>query len=186
MQQKTYIVLSYFTSEYGDISNYSKEEVDDIAFTELYTRAQTLIRALSSAEVSGTVLDSEQLAELLYVAYNRESSEKYTLKDALDSDYSRLYSTARDVLEEKKRRIESRIEEDASKLAAKSILKADQKNREEIRNRVKQRAMEMVDDYKNELSPQLYAETKNQIAQANVDEVLEEKQKRRRVIRKNV
>ncbi len=186
LQQKTYIVLSYFTSEYGDISNYSKEEVDDIAFTELYTRAQTLIRALSSAEVSGTVLDSEQLAELLYVAYNRESSEKYTLKDALNADYSRLYSTARDVLEEKKRRIESRIEEDASKLAAKSILKADQKNREEIRNRVKQRAMEMVDDYKNELSPQLYAETKNQIAQANVDEVLEEKQKRRRVIRKNV
>ena len=53
LQQKTYIILSYFVSEYGDTSNYSKEEVNDIAFTELYTRAQTLIRALASAEVSG-------------------------------------------------------------------------------------------------------------------------------------
>ena len=186
LQQKTYIVLSYYTAEYGDVSKYSKEEVDDIAFTELYTRAQTLIRALSSAEVSGKVLNSEELAELLYVAYNRDSSENYTLKDAINSEYNRLYSTARDVFEEKKQRIEAQVEEKASRLAAKSILKADQINREEIQRRVKERAMQMVDEYKNELGNDLYQETKNQVANADIDEVLNEKPKRRRVVRKNV
>ncbi len=186
LQQKTFIVISYYTSEYGDTSNYSKEEIDDIAFTELYTRAQTLIRALSSAEVSGKVLNSEELAELLYVAYNRDSSEKYTLRDALNSEYNRLYSTARDVFEEKKQRIEDQVEQDASKLATRSILKADQISREEMQKRVKQRANEMVDEYKNELGQNLYQETKKQINEANVDEVLNEKPKTRRVIRKNV
>ena len=89
LQQKTYLVLSYFTSEFGDTSTYSKDEISDIAFSELYTRAQTLIRALASAEVTGTVLDSEELMELLYVAYNRDESEIYTLRNALNSEYDR-------------------------------------------------------------------------------------------------
>ena len=182
LQQKTFIVLSYYTAEYGDIKNYSKEEISDIAFTELYTRAQTLIRALSSAEVTGKVLNSEELAELLYVAYNRDSSEKYSLRDALNSEYDRLYSTARDVFEEKKRRIEEQVEEDASR----SIIKADQKQREEIKRRTKERAMEMVDEYKNELSPQLYNETKKQVEEADLDEESDQATKTRRVIRKNI
>ena len=186
LQQKTFIVLSYYTAEFGDVSNYSKEEIDDIAFTELYTRAQTLIRALASAEISGKVLDSQELAELLYVAYNRDSSEKYTLRDALNSEYNRLYSTARDVLEEKKKRIEEQVEENAAKLAARSIIKADQKQREEIKKRTKERAMEMVDEYKDELSPQLYNETKKQVEEANLEENLNQVSKTRRVIRKNV
>ena len=186
LQQKTFIVLSYYPTEYGDVSNYSKEEISDIAFTELYTRAQTLISALSSAEVSGRVLTSEELAELLYVAYNRDSSEKYTLRDAINSEYDRLYSTARDVLDEKKRRIEEQVEEDASKLAARSIIKADQIQREEIKKKTKQRAMEMVEEYRNELSPQLYNETRKQVEQANLDEESSKVSKTRRVIRKNV
>ena len=51
-----------------------------MAFSELYTRAQTLIRALASAEVTGRVGSSEEIMELLYVAYNREQSEIYTLR----------------------------------------------------------------------------------------------------------
>ncbi len=174
LQQKTYIVLSYFVSEFGDVSKYSKEEVNDIAFTELYTRAQTLIRALASAEITGNVLNSEELAELLYVAYNRDSSEKYTLKDALDSDYNRLYSTARDVMQEKKQRIERQIEEDAARLASKSIIKADEITRAERQRKIKEKASEMVDEYKDELSNRLYAEAQNQIRNANVDEELKE------------
>ena len=186
LQQKTFVVLSYYPAEYGDISNYSKEEISDIAFTELYTRAQTLISALSSAEITGRVLDSEELAELLYVAYNRDSSEKYTLRDALNSDYDRLYSTAKDVLDEKKRRIEEQVEENASRLAARSIIKADQIQREELKKRTKQRAMEMIEEYRDELSPQLYDETKKQVGQANLEEEANQAPKTRRVIRKNI
>ena len=179
LQQKTYIVISYFTSEYGDVSTYSKEEINDIAFTELYTRAQTLIRALSSAEVSGKVLNSEEIAELLYVAYNRDQSERYTLRDALNAQYDRLYSTARDVLEEKKARINRQVEEEASRLAAKSLVKADEINKKEKEKRVKERAMEMIDEYKGEISNQLYKETQKQIQNANLDEQNKEGTKRR-------
>lgn len=185
LQQKTYIVVSYFPSEYGDLSKYSKDEISDIAFSELYTRCQTLIRALASAEVNGKVLSSEELTELLYVAYNRDESEKYTLRDALNAEYDRLYSTARDVLEEKKRRLELQIEQDAQKVATKSIVKADEITRQERIQRIRARAKEMVDDYKGELSKPLYEETKRQIDQANVDEMLQETNSRR-VVRRQI
>lgn len=187
LQQKTYILISYYTSEFGDTSNYSNEEIDDIAFSELYTRAQTLIRALASAEVTGRVLDSEELMELLYVAYNREQSEIYTLRNALNSEYDKLYSTARDVLEEKKNRINKQIEADAAKLAAQSIIDADKEEKEKRRREklTRQKAMEMVDEYKDDLEKNIYEKTKEKINNANLEEALKEKPKRR-IIRKNV
>lgn len=187
LQQKTYILISYYTSEFGDTSNYSNEEIDDIAFSELYTRAQTLIRALASAEVTGRVLDSEELMELLYVAYNREQSEIYTLRNALNSEYDKLYSTARDVLEEKKNRINKQIEADAAKLAAQSIIDADKEEKEKRRREklTRQKAMEMVDEYKDDLEKNIYEKTKEKINNANLEEALKEKPKRR-IIRRNV
>lgn len=174
LQQKTYIIISYYPTEYGDISKYTVDEINDIVFSELYTRCQTIIRALTSAEVTGKVLDSEELTELLYVAYNRDQSETYNLRNALDAEYDRLYSTARDVMDEKKKRIEAQIENDAAKIASKSIIKADIINREQRAQLVKQRAKEMVNEYKNDLSQPLYEETQRQIDQTNVDEALEE------------
>ena len=187
LQQKTYILISYYTSEFGDTSNYSNEEIDDIAFSELYTRAQTLIRALASAEVTGRVLDSEELMELLYVAYNREQSEIYTLRNALNSEYDKLYSTARDVLEEKKNRINKQIEADAAKLAAQSIIDADKEEKEKRRREklTRQKAMEMVDEYKDDFEKNIYEKTKEKINNANLEEALKEKPKRR-IIRRNV
>ncbi len=187
LQQKTYIIISYYTAEFGDTSNYSNDEIDDIAFSELYTRAQTLIRALASAEVTGKVLSSEELMELLYVAYNREQSEIYTLRNALNSEYDKLYSTARDVMEEKKTRINRQIEADAAKLASKSIIDADKEETEKRRKeeQIRQRALEMVEEYKGDMSKPLYEAAKQKIQNANVEEAIKDKPKRR-VIRKNV
>lgn len=187
LQQKTYIIISYYTAEFGDTSNYSNDEIDDIAFSELYTRAQTLIRALASAEVTGKVLSSEELMELLYVAYNREQSEIYTLRNALNSEYDKLYSTARDVMEEKKNRIDRQIEADAAKLASKSIIDADKEEMQKRRKeeQIKQKALEMVEEYKDDMSKPLYESAKQKIQNANVEEAIKDKPKRR-VIRKNV
>lgn len=179
LQQKTYVVVSYFPSEYGDISKYSKSEINDIAFSELYTRCQSIIRALTAAEVNGNVLSSEELGELLYIAYNRDEAEKYTIRNALDADYSRLYSTARDIMEEKKKRINDQIEKDASRVAAKSIIKADEMSRMERVKKTKERAKEMLEEYKDDLSIPLYEESKKQIDNATSDEVLNEKTSRR-------
>lgn len=178
LQQKTYLICSYYTAEYGDISKFSKDEIDDIAFSELYTRAQTIIRALTSAEVTGKVLSSEELAELLYVAYNREQSDDYSLKTALNAEYDRLYSTARDVLEDRKLRIEQEIENRAVDLASKSILKADEINREKRAAKIKARAKEMVEEYKSELSNSLYEETKKQIDSTILEEEKESAKKK--------
>ena len=187
LQQKTYIIISYYTAEFGDTSNYSNDEIDDIAFSELYTRAQTLIRALASAEVTGKVLSSEELMELLYVAYNRQQSELYTLRNALNSEYDKLYSTARDVMEEKKNRIDRQIEADAAKLASKSIIDADKEEMQKRRKeeQIKQKALEMVEEYKGDMSKPLYEAAKQKVQNANVEEAIQDKPKRR-VIRKNV
>ena len=187
LQQKTYIIISYYTSEFGDTSTYSNDEIDDIAFSELYTRAQTLIRALASAEVTGRVLNSEELMELLYIAYNREQSEIYTLRNALNSEYDKLYSTARDVFEEKKNRINRQIEADAAKLASKSIIDADKETMEKRKKeqQIKQKALEMVEEYKEDMSKPLYEATKQKIQNANVEETIQDKPKRR-IVRKNV
>ena len=187
LQQKTYIIISYYTAEFGDTSTYSNDEIDDIAFSELYTRAQTLIRALASAEVTGKVLDSEELMELLYVAYNRDQSEIYTLRNALNSEYDKLYSTARDVMEEKKNRINRQIEADAAKLASKSIIDADKEEMQKRRReeQIKQKALEMVEEYKDDMSKPLYESAKKKVETANIEEAIQDKPKRR-VIRKNV
>ncbi len=89
-QQKNYIIVSYFTNELGNVSDYSKEEIDNMCFSELYTRTNSVIRSLASAEVMGKVLDSEELAELLYMAYNRDEAEVINFNRALDAQYDRL------------------------------------------------------------------------------------------------
>ena len=104
LQQKTYVVVSYFKSELGNIANYSKDEIINMVFTELYTRAETLIRSLGSAQVSGRILDSEELTELLYIAYNRDEEQIYQLDRALDAQYDALYSTSKDVLQKQTNR----------------------------------------------------------------------------------
>ncbi len=173
LHQKTYLVLSYFVSELGDSSKYNADEINDLVFSELYTRAQTVIRAIGSAEVSAKVLDSEELAELLYIAYNRDEAETYTLSNALNAEYDRLYSTGRDAFEERKRKIEQQVEEQAATLASQSLMKADQELREEKARRtrqVRERAQEMVNTYKEEMSAPLYAKTVNNINNARFDE----------------
>lgn len=174
LQKKMYIVLSYYSQEIGDISKYSNEEIDDLAFSELYTRAQTLIRAISSSEITGEVLSSEELAQLLYVAYNRDESEKYTLEMALDAQYDRLYSTSKDTFEERKKKLKEKVNEDANKLATKSLLKADEILRQESKKHameVREKAREIVEGYKASISDPLYNEAVNQINISNDNQI---------------
>ena len=165
LQQKTYVVLSYFANEAGNISNYSKEEVRNICFSELYTRCQSVIRSLGTAQVFGRVLDSEEIAELLYIAYNKDDSELYQLSKALDAQYDALYSTGKDVLQKKQEKIEEEIEIQAMDLATDSILIADKKRKEEkdLKEKVKSKALEIIEEYKDKMEPDLYEKTKQEI-----------------------
>ena len=172
LQQKTYIVVSYYASEIGETKKYSDIELNDLVFSELFTRTQTILNALTSSEITGKVLNSEELAELLYVAYNRESSDTYTLKNALDAQYDRLYSTAKDVLETRKQELRKQIETEAMKLATNSITKADEQLREERKQKaieIKKKAESIMADYKEDLSKELYDKTIKQIREADIN-----------------
>lgn len=173
LQQNTYVIVSYYTAEFGgEINNYSKEEIDNISFSELYTRVQAVIRSLASAEVYGRVLESEELAELLYIAYNRDESEILSLRKAFDAGFDDFYVTAPDILEKKKRKIEQEIEEQAIELATSSLLEADRIRMLENSKpqRIKNRANEIVDSYKDSLDKELYNETKKQIENSDKSE----------------
>lgn len=180
LQQKTYVVVSYFKSELGNIANYSKDEIINMVFTELYTRAETLIRSLGSAQVSGRILDSEELTELLYIAYNRDEEQIYQLDRALDAQYDALYSTSKDVLQKQRERIDKQIDDMAVDLASDSLLEADNilKDREKLNNELRERTIEIIEEYKNQLSPDLYNETKKIIEEKTEQEEKEKENKK--------
>ena len=186
LQQKTYIVVSYYANEIGDTNKYSDLELNDLVFSELFTRTQTILNALTSSEIAGKVLNSEELAELLYVAYNRESSDTYTLRNALDAQYDRLYSTAKDVLETRKQELKKQIETEALKLATNSITKADEQLKEERKLKaaeIRRKAESIMTDYKDDLSKDLYEKTIKEIREAELDtsDIIDVKPKIRKI-----
>ena len=185
LQQKTYVVLSYYTAELGTgLDKYSKEEIYNMCFSELYTRCQNVASALATSQVSSTILDSEQLAELLYVAYNRDESEMVNLAKAIDSQYDSLYSTGKDVLQKKQEKIDQEINIAAIDLATDSILKADkQKQIEELElkiskeERIKEKANELLDSYQNQLDPRVFSLAKQEIEKTGTKKLPAEKVK---------
>ena len=90
-----------------------KEELKNIAFSELYTRCQSMISSLYSSGVTGKILDSNSLVDLLYMAYNRDEAEVFGLDKALQAGYDELYSTAPEVIEKKIMALDKEIEEKA-------------------------------------------------------------------------
>lgn len=120
LNKKYYIIIPYFVEDAGDIK-YDYDEIRNMAFSELYTKSQSIIRTLSSCSVNGKILSSQELAELLYVAYNRDESEVFGIKKALQAGYEELYSTAPDVYEKKIKVLDEEIEKQAIELANKTI-----------------------------------------------------------------
>lgn len=123
LNQKYYIIIPYYSEEIGN-SAFDKEEIKSIAFSELYTKAQALIRTLAGCEVSARILKSNELIELLYVAYNRDESETYTVEKAIRAGYDELYTTAPDILDKKMKMLDEEIDKKALELANEKIIAA--------------------------------------------------------------
>ena len=138
LQQRTYLILSYYASELGAPSETPQEEIDAMCFSELYTRCQTAMRSLQASEVTSKILSSEEVAELLYIAYNRDDSELLQFSKALDGQYDALYSTGKDILEKKQEKLDAEIAEQAVELATESIVRADKyKQLEDLKRELK-------------------------------------------------
>ena len=171
LQQRTYVVVSYYSAEIGGgLDKYSKEEIYNMCFSELYTRCQNIASALATSQIASSILDSEELAELLYIAYNRDEAEFLQLSKALDAQYDSLYSSGKDVLIKKQEKLDQEINIAAIDMATDSILKADrQKQIEELElainkeEKIKQKANELLDTYENQLDPRVYQLAKKEI-----------------------
>ena len=178
LQQRTYVVVAYYVNELGgSLENYTKEEIDTMCFSELYTRCQNVSSALASSQVTSKILSSEELAELLYIAYNRDESEIYQLIKALDAQYDALYTSGKDVLQKKQEKIEQEINIQAIDLATDSILRADKQKqvedlqREKMRTeRIKEKANELLDAYEEQLNPRVFELAKENVETASKKE----------------
>ena len=60
LTKKYYVVIPYFSEE-ATKEEYSKDEIQNMAFSELYTKAQSIIRTLFACSVSGKILNSYEL-----------------------------------------------------------------------------------------------------------------------------
>ena len=177
LQQKTYVIVTYYAAELtGNLSNYSKDEIDSMCFTELYTRCQNVASALAASQVNSKILDSEELSELLYIAYNRDEAEVYQLSKALDAQYDALYSTSKDVYKKQKEMIDKEIGFKAVEIATDSLVKADRMKKqmdwseEDRKEKIRQKAKELLSEYEEQLDDTVY-----ELAMENVDGIVEEK-----------
>ena len=129
------------------------------------------MRSLQASEVGSRILSSEEIAELLYIAYNRDDSEILQFTKALDAQYDALYSTGKDVLEKKQEKLNEEINREAIELATDSIVRADKyKQIEELKKeqKIKERANELIDQYKDQMDEVTYKGAKAEIKKAKI------------------
>lgn len=123
LNKKYYIVIPYFFEETAN-GKVDIQEIKNIAFSELYTKCQSVIRTLSACSVGGKILTSKELVELLYVAYNRDESEVFGIDKIYKADIESLYSTSYDIYEKKLKMLDEEIQDRAIDLANEQMEKA--------------------------------------------------------------
>ena len=123
LNKKYFIIVPYYFEE-NNGEKYDYEEIKNIAFSELYTKSQSIIRTLSACSISGKILNSNELVDLLYVAYNRDDSDLFSAKKAMRAGFEDMYSTAPDALDKKMRLLDQQIEEKGKDIAEQAVSEA--------------------------------------------------------------
>ena len=192
-KKEHYIVITYSPlEETNSMEMLDKEEIKDKAFSELYIRCQSLIRVLNSCDVTGRILNSTELAELLYVAYNREQYEIYGIDKLLNSNYNQLYVTAPDVLDKKINRLNEKVREQAIQQANELVSRARSEKEKELKEReenidkmIKQMTEMILDQNKNNLEGDILQRAKEALEkETSVEEEVKNEKKETKGTRK--
>lgn len=149
-----YIIIPYYTEEITSVGDYDKREISSMAFSELYTRVQSLANGLSECDVRGRILNSQELIELLYVAYNREQYDIYDFETYINqSGYQSLYSVSEDVLNKRMRAINEEIAKKAKEKAvyAYEMASDEVRRRKQAIDEKEQKMQEYIDNLANEI-----------------------------------
>ncbi len=164
-----YIIVPHYFEDNPDV-HYAKDEIANITFSDLYTKAQTIINSLGVCGVTGKILDTVELAELLYVAYNRDESEMFNLRKALNAGFEDIYSTAPDVYDKRIKELDNKIKE-------KAMIKANQVAYEAIEETEKQRIARRqeteLDNLINEMVKSIIKENQEALGEEVVDKAIE-------------
>ena len=134
LNKRYYAIIPCYQSEI-EAGAFDKSEVKNMAFSELYTRARAIINSLFACQVTGKILNSEELTELLYIAYNRDESDLFWMEKIKQAGFEELYSTAPDAIDKKIKLLEKQIEDGSIELANQKI--------SEVRRDKEIKAMEM-------------------------------------------
>lgn len=167
LNKKYYIIVPYYSAEAGN-ENLDTREIEGIAFSELYTRAQSLIRSISTCGVRGKILKSNELIELLYMAYNREDAETFGLDKAIKAGFNEMYSTAPDVLKKKMKEIDKTIEEKAIQIAKEKVNEAKSEIEQEIEDKENH-----IDELIGQMAKMIIAENEEYIGNDVVNRAIE-------------
>lgn len=186
LSKQYYIIIPYYAEEIGT-ADYSKDEIQNMAFSELYTRAQSTISLLSVCGVMGQILDSVEISNLLYMAYNRDEAEVYDLRKAIAARYDEMYTTAPDVIAKKIKELDKQIEKEAYERANDAILEVRQENEKE---KILKQKEEQYEDAIKKLAKIIIERNKNNIgtntaerAKAKIDN--EEEVKKEKEVEQN-
>lgn len=168
LQRKYYIIISAESAELDVNGTFSKEEVKDVAYSDLYTRCKTIQAAIAPCGIESSILTSEELAELLYIAYNKDEADIYDIKKSLDSGIYRLYSTATNVMDKKRAALEAKMQEEAiaqAEFALKSAMEGLKNNynvdisslteEEQYEDDTKKEAMQIILENQDRFEPQV-------------------------------
>ena len=176
LNQKYYIIVPYYPEELGQ-NDFDKEEIKNLSFSELYTRCQSIIRTLAACEVNGKILTSNELIDLLYVAYNRDEQETYGIDKALRAGYDELYSTAPDVLDKKMKTLDAKIQEEAFNKANEKVIEA-----QSAKERALKRKENNMDNLISQMAELIIEQNRtivgNDIASDAIDRVKEERKQK--------
>ena len=123
LKKHYYVIISYTPEDIAK-TDYDIEEVRSMAFSELYTKAQAIISSLSVCEINAKVLNSKELVELMYIAYNRDEADVYELEKALNAGFDEIYSTAPNVIEKRIKELDKEIERQAMARANEAVQQA--------------------------------------------------------------
>lgn len=167
LTKKYYIVLSYYPDE--EDGKLDREELKENAFSELYTRAQSIIGLLSVSNVIGKIMDSTELADLLYVSFNREDSDVLGIDKAIKAKYDELYTTAPDYMKKKIEILDKEIEKKAYDKANEAIVKVQSKLDEEYKEKKTN-----VDDVIDNLAKLIIEQNAETIGQNTAERAKEE------------
>ncbi|PLS19673.1 hypothetical protein CVD28_04455 [Bacillus sp. M6-12] len=91
-QKKKYIIIPY--EEANNLPNLSDEEKYDYSIKELYTRASIIVDGLGSIGVKAKILDTKELAELIYSTYHKDNYSQ--IENITNGEFLTLMTEAKD------------------------------------------------------------------------------------------